>query len=130
MIQTAACKIISENENMFLSRRVLEITSARKTTCVPVSRIIYIESDMHQCLIHTDLESLKCCEKLNSIFQRMPDNFSLCHKSYLVNMDRIYKLEGSKTVLENGDRIPISRARYEEFRKEFFSYIEKKEREK
>lgn len=107
--------------------RVLNVLSDRKSLKVAIDWILYIESNLHQCLIHTNQENIRCSEKITELIKRMPTNFQLCHKSFLVNMDRIYKLEKGKVCLDNGEYLTISRAQSEKFMESFFIYIGKKD---
>jgi DNA-binding LytR/AlgR family response regulator len=107
-------------------RRVLDVISSRKALKIPIRHILYIESSLHQCLIHTDRETIKCSEKLGDISRRVPKNFRLCHKSYLVNMDRVYKLEMNRVCLDSGEMLPVSRAQNAGFTEDFFRYIGEK----
>lgn len=35
--------------------------------------------------------------------------FAQCHRSFILNMDEVYKIQGQKAVMRNGTNIPISR---------------------
>jgi len=54
---------------------------------------------------------------------RLPDNFIFTHKSFLVNMDKIRRIERESILLEKDVRIPISKSRQIEVRKNYFCYI-------
>ena len=118
---------VIEKKRELRSSRILNIISDRKSLKIPADRILYIESNLHQCLIHTDKESIKCSEKLTEILKRLPENFQMSHKSYLINMDRIYKMEGNTVYLDNGECLPISRAQNSKFTEKFFRYIGEKD---
>lgn len=89
---------------------------------VPISRIKYLESRGHQVIIHTD-EKLICYERLEKLMTRLSRSFFQCHKSYLVNMDFIRRIEKSSALLKNGEEIPISKAKYADTRTAFFRYM-------
>ncbi len=89
---------------------------------VPISRIKYLESRGHQVIIHTD-EKLICYERLEKLMARLSRSFFQCHKSYLVNMDFIRRIEKSSALLKNGEAIPISKAKYADTRTAFFRYM-------
>ena len=49
--------------------------------------------------------------KLSAIMEKLPDYFIRCHQSYVVNIDKIVRLEKNQIMLENGNFITISRNR-------------------
>jgi DNA-binding LytR/AlgR family response regulator len=49
--------------------------------------------------------------------------FIQCHKSFLVNLDRVSSMEHKFFVMDNGEHVPISRGRAEETRKNFFESL-------
>lgn len=88
-----------------------------------ISKIKYLESRGHQITIHTDDESIICYERLEKLMERLSPSFFQCHKSYLVNMDFIRRIEKSSVLLKNGGEIPISKAKYADTRNAFFRYM-------
>ena len=86
--------------------------------------IIFLESKGHSLVIHTG--SGVCHEmngKLDDIETGFPDNFIRCHKSYLVNMSHINTVLSDDIILTNGDRIPISRRKRQEFNADFCRFL-------
>ena len=90
---------------------------------VPISKIKYLESRGHQVTIHTADEKLLCYERLDKLMERLSRSFFQCHKSYLVNMDFIRRIEKNSVLLKNGEEIPISKAKYADTRTAFFRYM-------
>ena len=62
-------------------------------------------------------DSIKEVEK-----QLIDKNFSRCHQGFLVNFDYIKVFQDSTVVLENGEKLPISRNRKEAFGEEYMTY--------
>ena len=97
--------------------------------------ILYLESQHHEILIHvrtndeaqkkeivTVTDSLRSCEeKLNGM------GFVRIHKSLLVNMYHIYRLDKESVLLSNRERLYISRYRYAEVKQQLERYIRKLE---
>ena len=48
--------------------------------------------------------------------------FAQCHRSFLVNMDDVYKIQGSNAVMNNGKKIPVSRY-YSNFTNVYIEYL-------
>lgn len=96
---------------------------------VSYSQIEYIENSSRMLAVH-----LVNGEVIKSIFIRSSfdeeirelvddSNFMQIHKSFLVNMRYVRKLDRDSIVLESGSSIPISRKRAADVKKEYLSYI-------
>ena len=85
--------------------------------------ILYIESRGNTATVYSTNSKQLCYEKLDVLAKRLPGNFILTHKSFLVNMDKIQYIERERVVLEQKIEIPISKARYSELRDQYFRYI-------
>ena len=83
--------------------------------------IFFIESVGHQLIIHTSESKIICYEKIDDMKQRLPEHFLQCHKSYIVNMQIIRRIEKNKIILQHDKEIPVSKARYAEARDTFFA---------
>lgn len=95
---------------------------------IRLKEILYLESDRHEIKIYTHnyrektsyltVETLaQCEEKLRSF------GFVRIHKSYLVNLYHVAKLEKNCLTLDCGKLLYISRYRYAEVKLQFESYI-------
>ena len=97
--------------------------------------ILYLESQHHEILIHmkangetqdkeivTVTDSLSSCEEKLKVM-----GFVRIHKSLLVNMYHIYRLDKESVLLSNRERLYISRYRYTEVKQQLERYIRKLE---
>ncbi|MFR4811264.1 MAG: LytR/AlgR family response regulator transcription factor [Clostridium perfringens] len=50
-----------------------------------------------------------------------PFGFVSCHKSYIVNIEYLYKFNGKKCIFKNNETIPIGRKYYKNFKEELFN---------
>lgn len=85
--------------------------------------IFYLESRAHKITIHTGGENHLCYEKLDVLAEELPENFIFTHKSFLVNMDKIQRIEREYLILANNEEVPISKSRFLEMREKYFRYI-------
>lgn len=98
-------------------QRYLAISSNRNTQYVDTQRIICISSDRRQVVILTDTEEYSCYSRMNDIMQQLPEQFCRCHKSYIVNSDKIIGIDNWNTVtLTNSTVLPIGKVYREEFK--------------
>ena len=110
-------------QNMTEQEERLVIRSNGALFHIPVQDIHYIESQGHTVLIHTEKETITAYEKLNNLFEQLPESFCQCHKSYIVNMHHVRRFQGGKVLLKSDHVIPISRSRNAEAKERYFSFI-------
>ncbi|MCR4813697.1 MAG: LytTR family DNA-binding domain-containing protein [Lachnospiraceae bacterium] len=82
--------------------------------------ILYIESDLRVLTIHTESDSISTYGHLSAFIPKLPDYFVLCHKSYIINTNRITNYQTTYVILANGVKIPVSRPHIKEVRNAFF----------
>lgn len=71
----------------------LTILSQGKPISLPADEILYLESRGHTVQIHTADEIIPVYQRLDEIAGRLPDSFCRCHKSYLVNLRQIRRIQ-------------------------------------
>ena len=93
---------------------------------VNLEKIYYIESNLHKvvCWIKEEsLERFSLYEKLNRIEEKIKNQkFIRIHQSYLVNMKHIISIKNYKTVLDNGEELPMSKAKFKAAKEAFIEY--------
>lgn len=104
--------------------RRLEIKYRSETISLLYEDIIYLESMGHLVVIHVEGGDYYAYDRLEKMKENLPEQFVHCHKSYVVNMDYIRRIEKRKIILMNEKEIPISKARYAETRSQFIEYSE------
>lgn len=117
--------LLQKAENTFAhqSKEKLLVRQKGIIHAVGFHEIVYLESMGHQVLIHTHDRLLSCYERLELLKRRLPGRFLQCHKSYLVNMDYIQHIEKSGILMNNGERIPVSKAQYANTRSAYFRFM-------
>jgi len=85
--------------------------------------IYFLESKGHTATIHTSDGKQRCYERLVALKERLPSQFEYTHKSFLVNMDFIRRVERDRVLLLNGTELPVSKGKYTMLKKTYFSYI-------
>ena len=81
------------------------------TQNVLLSDILYLESQGHQLYIYTKTEKILMYKKLDEFEEQMNTSFVRIHKSYLVNMNYIKRIERTLLTLHNGTELAISKNR-------------------
>jgi two-component system LytT family response regulator len=86
---------------------------------VPVSRLDYIEAADDAILLATSGTKLRKQQPLSEIATQLdPDRFVRIHRAYVVNIERIEKIElyakdSRVAILRDGTRLPVSRSGYQ-----------------
>ena len=99
-------------------------TSSNALFSVPVSRILYFESDKRVITIKMTDGADSFYGKLSEI-EKAPVlcSFLRCYQSYLVNPDSICRITNSSVVLKNGEELPISRGKTKLIKSLYMEYI-------
>ena len=87
--------------------------------------IIYIERCLRVSEIHTVNRVYRTSEKLDSLMEQLMDVFISCHRSYIINMKNITKLQKNKVILNHEIEIPISRSKEEELKQAYSIFLVK-----
>lgn len=97
----------------------------RKTEVVriPLDDIFYIESEGRKVHIHCKKEILTYYEKLDHLEEQLKKDFVRSHKSYLVNMKWVRRVDSKFAFLTNGVEIPISRNKLMDTKDKVFEYF-------
>ena len=85
--------------------------------------IEYIESDRRKVRIVMGENALEAYDSLSGILQKLPGSFVQCHKSFIVNMDKIVEMRGDSVLLASGAGVPVSQKRSRETREAFTAYL-------
>ncbi len=93
------------------------------THVVRASSLIYVEGRGRIIKIRTDSETLESYEKVSDFIYRLDGRFLQCHKSYVVNMDRVNKFQGDSFLMDDGALVPISQSRRKVVRESFLKYM-------
>ena len=95
-----------EDEDTFL----IETREGRQR--VPLSQISFVEARDKKIYICTRSESFGFYETIDHMSELLPGHFLRCHRSFIVNMEKVKKLNLSEGMIEldNGETVPLSRS--------------------
>lgn len=88
------------------------IDSKDGKTSIPYKNIYYIEAREKKIFIRTLNDEFGFYETIEKIQEDLPENFERCHRSFIVNKDKIRKIMLSQNLmeLEDGFEVPLSRS--------------------
>lgn len=91
---------------------------------VKVNSILYFYSNGRKITIVSVAHTLEFYSKLDDVEKLLSDNgFIRIHQSYLVNPMYIKYLVNTELILENDDRLPISRSRVKDVKNRYLQYL-------
>lgn len=104
--------------------KYLTVHQQGRSVSLDVRRIVYLESHNHVSIIHTDGGDDTVYEKLSALLDRLPDTFVQCHKSYVVNMRWVQRLEPGHILLKTGQQVAVSRSYRDKTRAQVFRFLD------
>lgn len=86
-----------------------------------LSQIWYVEAFGHRCVIHSDKQEWTLRQSISEVEGSLSSylQFVRCHRSYLVNLQKVSMILKSELVLDNGQQLPLSRQAAKEVNQAF-----------
>lgn len=89
-----------------------------------IEEILYIEEKGHYANIHTKNSMVDLRISMKQLSGDLePYGFLRCHISYLANMSHIQELSSNELLMENGDRIPVSKTYFKKTKESYINYL-------
>lgn len=88
--------------------------------------ILYVEAFSHETEVHLKETSYRIREGIGSWQKRLSDSFVLCHRSYLVNLLYVARIEKMDVILDNGWKVPLSRRNQKLVNEAFIRFYSRK----
>ncbi|MBD5529851.1 MAG: response regulator transcription factor, partial [Lachnospiraceae bacterium] len=120
-------KILSEAEQ---KKKTLLIQYAGANKAIPIDNIYYMESQKHKIVLYTKdreqagLRRLEYYAKIGELEEELQGHFCRIHKGYLVNLSYVDEYSRTEIILTNGDKLPLSKYKYEDFVKAYLRFMQ------
>ena len=99
------------------------IVSADGEHCkIAMSDILYLEADGHYVRIHTVKRDYVVKKAFTELAEVLADGFVATHRSYLVHLLYVERVQRTECVLSDGSSIPVSRNSYKAVNEAFIRY--------
>lgn len=95
-LEETILRLFNDLENIH-NNKYLKIGNTN--TIVYENDIQYISRDGMKLVFHTELKEYEIYSSFNKIQDSLPDNFVRCHKSFIVNINRISNIESSQNII-------------------------------
>lgn len=93
---------------------------------LPLDDIVYMEKDLRKIKVYVRNTSIEFYGKFTDIMCYLDNRFLYCHRSYVINMDKIVTMSSNSILVENNRNIYMGRDTYGKAKKIFDEYISKK----
>jgi len=127
MIRAELCndeKVRSEAEQ---TKKMLVVRYDGVNKIIPLDEILYIESQNHKVILQKKEEKLEYYARIGDLEKELQGRFFRIHKGYLINLMFVDKYSRTEATLENNDRLPISKYRYNDFVNAYLQFMEQRE---
>lgn len=102
---------------------MLRIKVGHKEQLINASSILYLESRLHKVIVHCLAREVETYAKLDALQTQLPNTFSRCHRSFVVNLAAVSSLDENEVTLHDGTRLPVSRRRAHELQHDLLMYL-------
>ena len=104
-------------------RQTLLVPQGGQKRAIPFDDIYYMESQSHKIILAMKAEKVEYYAKIGELERQLRGQFYRIHKGYLINLSHVEGYNRSEVVMANGDRLRISKYKYDDFRKAYMEYI-------
>lgn len=97
---------IQENAGQFV------IETKTEKQFVDYEQIIFFEAREKKIFLVTQTKEFAFYDTLDQLMEKLPDYFIRCHRSFVVNANKIERIQSGQNllILKSGDNLPISRS--------------------
>ena len=118
---------ILENMNYEIQTVSFEFKDGKKD--IVIDNIVYIESNLHTLRFvmrsaSNSKEEFIMIATLNEVEENLKD-FGLVriHQSYLINLSHVKTVNAQLVIMDNGDKLSVSRSKYKSFKEALTRYM-------
>lgn len=104
-------------------RQTLVVPQGSGKRAIPYDDIYYLESQSHKIILALKTEKVEYYAKIGELEKQLAGQFYRIHKGYLINLSHVEVYNRSEVTMANGDRLLISKYKYDDFRKAYMEYI-------
>ena len=91
---------------------------------IPLRDIYYMERQNHKIAVHMKDGVLEYYAKMSDLEEELQGQFCRVHKGYLINLSYVDEYNKTEVTLTNGDKLLISKYKYEDFVKAYLRFMQ------
>ena len=116
--------IEDDNRNKDDHENYIPVKTRKETTRVNIREILYIETELRIVKIYTAKRAYRLYGKLDEIVKYLKDNFYRCHKSCVINLEMIERMEDGVIYFSDGQTVRIGQNNYRLTKNHYLRYLE------
>ena len=109
-------------------KRTLTLKIRSSIYIVPMGEILYLMNDRHLIKVHTSMGDYLYYARFDDVMLELDRRFSRCHRSYILNLDRIIFLDDLKIGLDDRSVLFFGKTTFQRLKKDLEEYSEWKRR--
>lgn len=123
----ALARALADDLRLNHAPRTVSVTVRGRTTVMPRSDILYVESRNHGCsFVMKDRESFFWLSMAQAEELLPKEQFCRCHNSYLINLAQVVRTDTHDVELSGGAVLPVSRRFADKFQSALTRYLNRK----
>lgn len=113
----------SAEKNVCSKSKALLVQYGGVSKALPLDSLYYMESQGHKILLYSREGVLEYYARMGALEEELQGLFFRIHKGYLVNLSCVDEYSRKEVRLVNGERLPISKYKYEAFVKAHLRFL-------
>ena len=85
--------------------------------------VIFVEQDLRKVLFHLHSEVCATYGKLEKYLEQLPQEFYQCNKSYVINLEKVIKMNDQTIYFSDGQEIRMGRQSFHGAKKAFLKFV-------
>ncbi len=116
-----------ENANFSKSyhENYIPVITRKETAKVNIREVFYIETELRIVNIHTGSRVYRFYGKLDDVVKYLNDSFHRCHKSCIINLEKIVRMEEGIFCFSGGMTLRVGQNSYRHARIHYIKYLER-----
>jgi len=102
----------------------IPVITRKETARVNIGDIFYIETELRVIKIHTGSKIYRFYGKLDTVLKYLDDSFYRCHKSCIINLEKIVRMENGVFYFPGGVSVKVGQNNFRLTRNRYIKYLE------
>lgn len=113
---------LKRNENYH--ENYVPVNTRKETARVNIRDILYIETELRTVNICTGSRFYRFYGKIDDVVKYLNGNFYRCHKSCIINFEKILRMEDGVFYFSNGATLRVGQNNYRHTRNHYVKYLD------
>lgn len=115
---------LNENIHENDQQSYIPVITRKETARINTREVFYIETELRVVHVHTDSRIYRFYGKLDDITRYLNDSFYRCHKSCIINLEQIVRMEDGIFHFPGDRTLRVGQNNYRHTRSHYIKYLE------